>query len=166
MHFTFALPLLALATSTLAVPHEKRQFSTAPTATVKNGTVVGSTSNGIDSFLGIPFALPPTGHLRLRPPHSYNHTFPGGTLTATSTPQACPQFYVQQPAEFNAAIAASDELLEDVSNLPYFSVPDSSGEDCLTLNVQRPSGTTSSSKLPVVFWIYGGGKRDHFACSR
>lgn len=26
-----------------------------------------------------------------------------------------------------------------------------------TLNVQRPSGTSSASKLPVVFWIFGGG---------
>lgn len=32
-----------------------------------------------------------------------------------------------------------------------------SGENCLTVNVQRPSGTTSSSKLPVVYWIFGGG---------
>lgn len=156
MHFTLALPLLAFATSTLAAPHEKRQLTPAPTATVKNGTVIGSSSNGIDSFLGIPFALPPTGHLRLRPPHSYNHTYPGGTLTATETPQACPQFYVSPPSELAAVVAASDDLGELGDN-PYFAVPDSSGEDCLTLNVQRPSGTTSSSKLPVVFWIYGGG---------
>lgn len=29
------------------------------------------------------------------------------------------------------------------------------GEDCLTLNIVRPSGTTSKSKLPVMVWIYG-----------
>lgn len=33
----------------------------------------------------------------------------------------------------------------------------SGGEDCLTLDVLRPSGTTASSKLPVMLWIYGGG---------
>jgi carboxylesterase type B len=31
------------------------------------------------------------------------------------------------------------------------------GEDCLTVNVNRPIGTTSTSKLPVLFWIFGGG---------
>jgi carboxylesterase type B len=29
------------------------------------------------------------------------------------------------------------------------------GEDCLTINILRPSGLTSSSKLPVMVWIYG-----------
>lgn len=33
----------------------------------------------------------------------------------------------------------------------------SGGEDCLTLDVLRPTGTTASSKLPVMLWIYGGG---------
>lgn len=31
------------------------------------------------------------------------------------------------------------------------------GEDCLTLNVQRPAGIDSSANLPVVAWIFGGG---------
>ena len=30
-------------------------------------------------------------------------------------------------------------------------------EDCLYLNVWRPAGTSPSAKLPVMFWIYGGG---------
>lgn len=30
-------------------------------------------------------------------------------------------------------------------------------EDCLTLDVLRPSGTKSGSNLPVMLWIYGGG---------
>ena len=30
-------------------------------------------------------------------------------------------------------------------------------EDCLTLNVFRPSGVGVSSSLPVMVWIYGGG---------
>jgi carboxylesterase type B len=36
------------------------------------------------------------------------------------------------------------------------SVVSPQGEDCLTLNVQRPAGTTSNSKLPVLFYIHGG----------
>ncbi|KAJ2925706.1 hypothetical protein H1R20_g11389, partial [Candolleomyces eurysporus] len=30
-------------------------------------------------------------------------------------------------------------------------------EDCLTINVHRPKGLTSSAKLPVLFWTHGGG---------
>lgn len=29
-------------------------------------------------------------------------------------------------------------------------------EDCLNINVIRPSGTSENDKLPVLFWIYGG----------
>jgi triacylglycerol lipase len=42
-------------------------------------------------------------------------------------------------------------------NLPFFQEVTDAGEDCLTLNVIRPEGTTSESRLPVLFWIYGGG---------
>lgn len=35
-----------------------------------------------------------------------------------------------------------------------------SSEDCLTLNVFRPAGTTASASLPVMVWIYGGGFAD------
>ena len=31
------------------------------------------------------------------------------------------------------------------------------GEDCLTLNIQRPANITANAKIPVLFWIYGGG---------
>ncbi|KAJ2932843.1 hypothetical protein H1R20_g4252, partial [Candolleomyces eurysporus] len=34
--------------------------------------------------------------------------------------------------------------------------PSTLSEDCLTINVHRPKGLTSSSKLPVLFWTYGG----------
>jgi len=30
-------------------------------------------------------------------------------------------------------------------------------KDCLNLNVQRPANATANSKLPVVFWAFGGG---------
>ena len=34
-------------------------------------------------------------------------------------------------------------------------------EDCLTLNVFRPSGIDAKSSLPVMVWIYGGGFLEH-----
>ena len=34
---------------------------------------------------------------------------------------------------------------------------DGVSEDCLTLNVFRPSGVSTSAALPVMVWVYGGG---------
>lgn len=48
-------------------------------------------------------------------------------------------------------------VLGTILNTPLFQAATNAGEDCLTINVQRPAGTTSSSKLPVLFWIFGGG---------
>jgi carboxylesterase type B len=48
-------------------------------------------------------------------------------------------------------------VLGSILNTPLFQTVLNAGEDCLTINVQRPAGTTSSSKLPVMFWIFGGG---------
>lgn len=148
MRFLFLLPL-AVA-SALAVPIQDR--ATGPSVVVKNGTIVGSTLLGVDSFKGIPFALPPIGSLRLKPPQSYNTAYPSGTLVATGTPTACPQFLLADNLSDVPEDAAA--LLVDT---PFVQTATVSGEDCLTLNVQRPSGTTSSSNLPVVFWIFGGG---------
>ena len=42
-------------------------------------------------------------------------------------------------------------------NLPLLQTVTNAGEDCLTVNVQRPAGTKADAKLPVLFWIFGGG---------
>ena len=149
MRSLFSLSLLF--TSVFAVPLEERQAG--PSVTIKNGTVVGSTSGNVDSFKGIPFAQPPVGNLRLKPPQSINASF--GTITATATPRACPQFQEQINLSSLANLPSSViGLLEDT---PLAQAITNAGEDCLTLNVQRPSTATSSSKLPVIFWIFGGG---------
>ncbi|KAG9948611.1 lipase 3 precursor, partial [Aureobasidium melanogenum] len=138
-------------TTVLAAPVEEKR-ATVPSAIVKNGTIIGSSTGVVESFKGIPFALPPTGSLRLKPPQSITASYPSGTFAATGVPKACPQFFSQVdtsnlPSDVVGELLISP-LVQDVTD---------TGEDCLTLNVQRPAGTTSSSKLPVVFWIYGGG---------
>lgn len=146
------LGLLAVASSLIdAAPLDER--AAVPTVTVSNGTILGTSVLGVDSFKGIPFALPPTGSLRLKPPQSYNQKYPGGIFTSVAIPTACPQFQLQ--ADTSNVPESALALLADSPLAQAITV---SGEDCLTLNVQRPTGTTASSKLPVIFWIYGGGK--------
>ncbi len=48
-------------------------------------------------------------------------------------------------------------MLNIIDSLPLFQSPGNSSEDCLNINVIRPTGATASSQLPVLFWIYGGG---------
>lgn len=65
----------------------------AKTVTVTNGTIQGgicdtSTAN---AFLGIPYALPPVGDLRLAAPKPYNMKY-DGMLDATAQPPSCLQF--------------------------------------------------------------------------
>ncbi|KAJ3751252.1 extracellular triacylglycerol lipase precursor [Lentinula detonsa] len=82
-----------------------------------------------DFFGGIPFAEPPIGNLRLRSP-VLKSTLDTETFDASNFGFACLQ-----------------------SGIPLTEL----SEDCLTINVFRPSGVTSNDSLPVMFWTYGGG---------
>ncbi|KAF5310301.1 hypothetical protein D9611_012082 [Ephemerocybe angulata] len=94
-------------------------------------TVVGQdVSEKVEFFGGIPFAEPPVGELRLKAP-VLKTRLPGTTFNATSYGSACIQ--------------------PDIYALPIVS------EDCLFINVHRPTGTALTAKLPILFWIYGGG---------
>ncbi|KAJ7239771.1 esterase 1 [Mycena haematopus] len=79
-------------------------------------------------FGGIPYAKPPLGPLRLQPPVLQTSLKPG-SFDAT---------------EFGPACLQTDMPLADMS------------EDCLTINVFRPSGIPDDVKLPVLVWTYGG----------
>lgn len=113
---------------------------------IQQGSVIGLIQdNGSYAWLGIPYAKPPVGDLRWRPPQNPDRfTAP---FIADDNSQLCPQF---------------------VSNLSA-GVPDEDGdgivgsEDCLYLSVYAPSGTTSADRLPVMVWIYGGGNNSGYA---
>lgn len=126
--------------------------ASTPTVTISypQATIVGL-GGDVEQFPGVPFAQPPTGSLRLKPPQPI--TEPYGVFNAVSNPPACPQFVFS--TALNDAIPTSEiGLLLDT---PLFQKALDESEDCLYLNIHRPAGTTPDSKLPVLFWIFGGG---------
>ncbi|RDW71658.1 carboxylic ester hydrolase-25 [Coleophoma crateriformis] len=120
---------------------------------VDGSQIIGATAQNVDTFTGIPYAEPPTGNLRLKPPQPLQAG--PKTIQATGVPTGCPQFVTSTTAATsvsNRLYSAFNQVqLDTNATSPAF------GEDCLTLNVQRPANATAASKLPVVYWIFGGG---------
>lgn len=143
---------LLLATVTLASPTgilEERASKTA-TAVAPAGTILGNVKNGVESFGGIPYAKPPLGPLRMKPP--VRRTDSLGVFDGTGPAGACPQM-----------VASTDsknflfDTLGSLANLPFVQNVTGQSEDCLTITVARPEGTKAGAKLPVLYWIFGGG---------
>ena len=101
---------------------------------------INKSTKAVNKFLGIPYAAPPTGELRFKPPKKY----------ATWKPDIYNASYYRsiciQPSDYN------------VFFWPNFSHPES--EDCLFLNVYTPVRNNSSpgaKPYPVMVYIHGGG---------
>ncbi|EDU43055.1 PnbA Carboxylesterase type B [Pyrenophora tritici-repentis] len=139
------LPLVFAAPAS----HEKRA-NPVVVAPLPQATVTGTNLLNVESFKGIPYAQPPVNQLRLKPPQPL--TSPLGKVDGTGIPKACPQFFFSID---QANIPTN--VLGTILNLPLFQTVTNAGEDCLTINVQRPAGTKADAKLPVLFWIFGGG---------
>ncbi|VDB90061.1 unnamed protein product [Peniophora sp. CBMAI 1063] len=132
---------------------DRQDNDTAPSITLDKGTFVGTSEGDVSIFRGIPYAQPPVGNLRFRPP-LLNEPYSGTTYNATSSGVACIQQVVNITDTSDLAPAAAAILNNPLSG-PIVAMPDD--EDCLTLDVYTPANTIEDSKLPVVFWVYGGG---------
>jgi len=124
------------------------QTDSRPLVTIDSGALEGAhfgTAPNEVMFLGIPYASPPTGERRWKPPQPVVKW--QGARKANSYGAACPQ------AEDPKDKASRQELAETFE--AYFTYR--TNEDCLYLNVWTTSLHASAKKPPVMFWIHGGG---------
>src|SRR5713226_8187296 len=106
--------------------------SPSPTVRLEAGILEGMHFSALQNevaFLGVPYATPPVGDLRWKPPQPVSPWT--GTLKATEFGAACPQL----PASWFPPIGWN--------------------EDCLYLNVWTTQ-FSASAKLPVIVYFYGG----------
>ncbi len=124
-----------LAATSLAPIAQAAPVDPVPT---QSGAVAGVAEGGVTSWKCIPFAAPPVGDLRWRAPQA--PTLWSGVRAAATYGHDC----MQLPFGGDAA--------------PLGTEP---AEDCLYLNIWRPSGGFARVPLPVplpvLVWIYGGG---------
>ena len=119
----------AAAPSVSASPMRGHAGGNSPVVGTSNGAVRGLANGAVDEFLGIPYAAPPVGALRWRPPQPAARW--SGVRDATQFGSHCPQ--VASP--FGEA---------------------STSENCLFLNVFTPSRQRDRRHSPVMVWIHGG----------
>ncbi|KAI1079557.1 putative lipase [Whalleya microplaca] len=100
-------------------------------------TYHGLERNGIEAFLNIPYGQDTGGANRFKPPRPHVHA-PGTVVDARSYGPACPQALGPWVAPIS------------LSNVTEVS------EDCLNLNVARPSGASAEDRLPVLVYLHGG----------
>jgi len=125
LSITFSLYAQQAADNDTAIP--------GPTVSTAAGIVRGVTEEDVSIFKGIPFAAPPVGEYRWRPPQPVD-----------------PWDGVRDASEFGPNCAQA--------GWPRGSgtIAEGSSEDCLYLNLWTPANAKPGTKLPVMVWLHGG----------
>lgn len=143
-HLRFTRPSLLGLLAAVAVLVGSTAYATfdGPLAITDKGLVRGNATPTLNEFLGIPYAAPPVGDLRWRPPQPVEKW--RGVRDATQFANHCPQ----PPTPFGTL---------------------SLTEDCLYLNVYTPK-KAPPGRRPVMVWIHGGalflGESDEYDPTR
>ncbi|MXP08956.1 carboxylesterase family protein [Altererythrobacter halimionae] len=106
----------------------------AVTVDLEAGTLLGSRENGVLFFRGVPYAAPPTGENRWRPPQPVEPW--QGVRAATAHEPPC-----VQPVDTDTTIAN------------FGGVNGAQSEDCLYLTITAPEDARDA---PVLVWFHGG----------
>nr|VWO96114.1 Ku70 protein [Ganoderma boninense] len=152
--------LLLLSLTSVAVSSQRSGGNsldaTPPTVVLDKATVVGKVDDttGTIQFLGIPFAEPPVGNLRLRLPVPLG-PYGTGTINATTFGNQCVQQIQPAQALPSGFPSAGAQRLAGAGTPPPQAQVVPQDEDCLNVNVIMPANVTADSKLPVALWIYG-----------
>ncbi|KAF4721870.1 hypothetical protein FOZ63_027308, partial [Perkinsus olseni] len=130
-------PTILLSAATDFQPVQIANGPISGLVTKQNTSLQQPIIQDVEAFFGIRYAEPPVGQLRFRPPQPYtseNWTFTRPMVTPGSI-----------------CFQVSSGLLGNTGNI-------TGQEDCLFLNVYRPSIAQSGrSKVPIMFWIHDGG---------
>jgi len=136
MHFFTAVVILTCLTGCQTPTSSPDDLTIQLDGGLISGTLVGSDGQ-IRAYKGIPYAAPPVGDLRWKPPQPAK-VWDGVRETHQFSP-VCPQPGSSYNLESSASIATQEQ-----------------SEDCLYLNVWT-GAVSSDERRPVMLWIHGGG---------